>query len=99
MTYSKLSSCLPGHEASGTISIRYSIPGGVQNESHPDPGHYYCSTTRTAYLPDNGKGQRVLKLLQIAFERGLTFTVCRSLTLGYDNMITWNDMHHKTSQC
>ena len=38
----------------------------------------------------------VFTLLQLAFERGLIFTVGRSLTSGLDNMITWNDTHHKT---
>ena len=37
----------------------------------------------------------VFTLLQLAFERGLIFTVGRSLTSGLDNMITWNDTHHK----
>ena len=35
-------------------------------------------------------------LLQLAFERGLIFTVGRSLTSGLDNKITWNGIHHKT---
>ena len=98
MTLSRLSTSLPGYGTCGTIEIHYFIPGGVQDASHPNPGKPYFSTVRTAYLPDNTKGKRVHSLLQVAFERGLTFTVGRSLTLGYDNMITWNDIHHKTMQ-
>ena len=88
---------LPGYPNDGTIRIHYSIPGGTQNKSHPNPGHFYPSTNRTAYLPNNTKGQKVLSLLEVAFERGLIFTVGMSRTLGMDNMVTWNDIHHKTT--
>ena len=98
MTLSRLSTSLPGYGTCGTIEIHHFIPGGVQDASHPNPGMPYFSTIRTAYLPDNTKGKRVHSLLQVAFGRGLTFTVARSFTLGYDNMITWNDIHHKTMQ-
>ena len=99
MTNSKLSTSLPGFRNCGTVEIIYFIPAGVQNASHQNPGHSYPSTTRTAYLPDNAKGQRILSLLKVAFERCLIFTVGNSLTLGIDNVITWNDIHHKTTQC
>ncbi|XP_077869362.1 uncharacterized protein LOC144360563, partial [Saccoglossus kowalevskii] len=51
-------------------------------EEHPNPGTYFSGTTRTAYLPDNFDGRDVLKLLKIAFDRRLTFTVGTSHTTG-----------------
>lgn len=39
---------------------------------------------------------QVLKLLKIAFDRKLVFTIGRSVTTGQDNTIVWNDIHHKT---
>ncbi|XP_037043251.1 uncharacterized protein LOC119079443 [Bradysia coprophila] len=52
---------------------------------------------RTAYLPDNETGREVLKLLEIAFERRLIFTVGTSNTTGQENVIVWN-IHHKTAR-
>ena len=98
MTNSKLSTPFPGFRNYGTIEINYCIPAGVQNSTHPNPGHSYPSITRTAYLPNNTKGRRILSLLRVAFDRRLTFTVGTSLTLGIDNVITWNDIQHKTTQ-
>ena len=73
---------------------------------------------RIAYLPDNPKGQKVLRLLRKAFNQRLIFTIGRSVTSGKlkfgancefscnvcccistkgrDNVVTWNDIHHKT---
>lgn len=53
--------------------------------------------TRTAYLPDNRKGQLVERLLRKAFNQRLIFTVGQSVTSGADNQTVWNDVHHKTS--
>ncbi|MEQ2177299.1 hypothetical protein GOODEAATRI_002156, partial [Goodea atripinnis] len=64
---------------------------------HPNPGVRYSSTSRTAYLPDCAEGQKVLRLLKKAFDRRLTFTIGRSATTGLNNVITWNDIHHKTN--
>ena len=63
---------------------------------HPNPGSLYYGTTRKAYLPDSPDGNKVLRLLQLAFERRVTFTIGMSLTTGKDDVITWNDIHHKT---
>jgi len=90
---------LPGfeHDSRGTIRIVYNFPDGIQDESHPNPGMPYHGTTRHAFLPDNRDGRHVLALLQRAFELRQIFTVGQSRTTGYDNVITWNDIHHKTS--
>ena len=57
----------------------------------------YSGTSRTAYLPDNREGKEVLALLKRAFDARLVFTVGTSVTSGWRNQITWNDIHHKTN--
>ncbi|XP_076857178.1 uncharacterized protein LOC143511050 [Brachyhypopomus gauderio] len=88
---------LPGYEKYGTIVINYYIPSGTQGDEHPNPGEPYKGSSRTAYLPDSSEGRRVLKLLTRAFDQRLTFTIGRSSTTGQSDVVTWNDIHHKTS--
>uniref|UniRef100_A0A8K9WQZ0 E3 ubiquitin-protein ligase n=1 Tax=Oncorhynchus mykiss TaxID=8022 RepID=A0A8K9WQZ0_ONCMY len=88
---------LPGHEGYGCICIIYSFPPGLQAPEHPNPGVRYPGTDRVAYLPDSPEGNRVLGLLRRAFEQRLIFTIGTSMTTGMHNVITWNDIHHKTS--
>ncbi|XP_029362304.1 probable E3 ubiquitin-protein ligase DTX3 [Echeneis naucrates] len=88
---------IPGYEHCGCITIHYSFPAGIQGPEHPNPGVRYSSTFRTAYLPACEEGEKVLKLLRKAFDRRLVFTVGQSATTGLNNVITWNDIHHKTS--
>ncbi|XP_031552643.1 uncharacterized protein LOC116289852 [Actinia tenebrosa] len=88
---------LPGYERYGTIRIDYHFPSGKQGPEHPNPGQYYSGTSRTAYLPDCPEGRKVLDLLKKAFNARLTFTIGRSVTTGASNVVTWNDIHHKTN--
>nr|XP_034985534.1 E3 ubiquitin-protein ligase DTX3L [Zootoca vivipara] len=97
MNIQKYRAPLPGYEGYGTIIISYNIPSGIQTESHPNPGRPFSGTSRTAYLPDNPEGREILKLLQQAFAQKLVFTVGQSRTTGATNVVTWNDIHHKTS--
>ena len=78
--------------------IFHSIPSGIQGPEHPNPGQTYYAVgfPRVCYLPDTDLGRRVLRLLQIAFERRLIFTVGRSVTTGLEDVVTWNEIHHKT---
>lgn len=69
----------------------------ILQPEHPNPGIRYSSTSRTAFLPACKEGEKVLKLLMKAFDRRLIFTIGRSATTGLNNVITWNDIHHKTS--
>ncbi|XP_056108492.1 E3 ubiquitin-protein ligase DTX3L-like isoform X2 [Rhinichthys klamathensis goyatoka] len=94
VTNSRMS--LAGYPSCGTIEIHYDIPSGIQTKQHPNPGQRFHGTTRHAYLPDNPEGNEVLKLLDRAFKQKLIFTVGKSTTTGADNMVTWNDIHHKT---
>ncbi|KTF88053.1 hypothetical protein cypCar_00041037 [Cyprinus carpio] len=98
MTVSWDSSSLPGYAKYGTILISYHIPSGRQGDEHPNPGMPYQGASRIAYLPDSTEGKKVLKLLQRAFDQRLTFTIGRSSTTGQNNVVTWNDIHHKTSR-
>uniref|UniRef100_A0A3Q2GLD5 E3 ubiquitin-protein ligase n=1 Tax=Cyprinodon variegatus TaxID=28743 RepID=A0A3Q2GLD5_CYPVA len=88
---------LPGFPGCGHIEITYNIPTGLQKKNHPNPGQYFAGTTRTAYLPGNKEGNEVLHLLEKAFEHKLIFAVGASRLSGWENRVTWNDIHHKTS--
>ncbi|XP_068598048.1 E3 ubiquitin-protein ligase DTX3L-like [Brachionichthys hirsutus] len=89
---------LPGFPDCGTIVIAYWIPTGRQSGKHPNPGTFYPSLYREAYLPDSREGRDVYRLLTRAFQQKLVFTVGASRTTGMDNQVTWNDIHHKTSR-
>lgn len=97
MTHTRVDRSLPGYEGYGTIKICYDMKGGVQTNEHPNPGTSYSGTQRIAYLPDNKEGRKVLDLLRKAFAHKLIFTIGCSRTLGLSDVITWNDIHHKTS--
>lgn len=69
----------------------------TKQKDHPNPGAPYEAISRTAYLPNNEEGQEILQLLRRAFQQKLIFTVGQSRTTGLQGVITWNDIHHKTS--
>lgn len=98
MKYSTSSERLPGYEKFGCITITYSFKDGIQEANHPSPGSPYHGTSRTAYLPDSPEGKKVLKLLELAFQRQLVFTIGTSVTTGQSDCVIWNGIHHKTSQ-
>ncbi|XP_062898975.1 E3 ubiquitin-protein ligase DTX3L [Mobula hypostoma] len=97
MTHRIMQMHLPGYDKYDTIEIHYQIPDGFQGKEHPQPGQRYNGTARTAYLPNSPEGKKVLRLLQRAFNQKLIFTVGTSSTTGRSNVVTWNDIHHKTS--
>ncbi|XP_036242951.1 E3 ubiquitin-protein ligase DTX3L [Molothrus ater] len=97
MSTTTISSSLPGYPNCGTIQIDYDMNGGIQTSSHPNPGQAYGPAHRRAYLPDNEEGREILQLLRRAFKQKLIFTVGQSHTTGAQNVITWNDIHHKTA--
>ncbi|XP_033727280.1 protein deltex-like [Pecten maximus] len=86
-----------GYETVGTIVVEYDIPDGIQTDRHPNPGTSYKGLHRSAFLPDNPDGNRILAMLLKAFAKKLIFTVGTSITTGRDNVTTWNDIHHKTN--
>ncbi|XP_075220105.1 deltex E3 ubiquitin ligase isoform X2 [Lycorma delicatula] len=98
MEWLLLNSSLLGFPGTRTIQITYHIASGIQGPEHPNPGrpYYAVGFPRVCYLPDTHKGRQVLQLLHIAFQRRLVFTVGRSVTTGREDVVTWNDIHHKT---
>ena len=84
---------LAGFEQHGTIILTYSFTAGTEN------GVSYSAANfpRTAYLPDTDKGNDVVDLIKLAFQRRLVFTIGTSVTTGHKNVLVWNDIHHKTS--
>jgi len=97
MTHKYSDDDLPGYFADGHIKITYNIRDGIQSSSHPNPGKPFSGTVRNAYLPNNKKGKDVLTLLERAFDQKLIFTVGRSNTSGQDDVVVWNDIHHKST--
>ncbi|XP_022916628.1 protein deltex isoform X2 [Onthophagus taurus] len=97
MEWGVIDRCLPGYSNCRTIQIVYNIQSGIQGTNHPNPGREYYAVgfPRVAYFPDNPKGRRVLRLLQIAWKRHLVFTVSRSHTTGCEDVVAWN-VPHKT---
>lgn len=89
---------LPGYPDCGMIIITYDFKAGVQGPEHPNPGKRYTARgfPRTCFLPDNQKGNKVLKLLGEAWRRRLIFTVATSSTTGEQDTVVWNEIHHKT---
>jgi deltex-like protein len=95
---------LPGFEDANngpkqgpTIEITYIFPSGIQGPLNPNPNQPFTGTTRKAYLPNNREGREILQLLKRAFDDQHIFTIGRSSTTGQENVVTWNDIHHKTS--
>ncbi|KAL8615431.1 hypothetical protein ACOMHN_036251 [Nucella lapillus] len=93
MKYSSFSAC--DGFPQGMYTVDYWFPSGKQKENHPNPGKWYNSTRRIAFLPDTAEGRKVLMLLKVAFDRRLIFTVGKSATTDSVGII-WNDIHHKT---
>ncbi|XP_015733876.1 LOW QUALITY PROTEIN: E3 ubiquitin-protein ligase DTX1 [Coturnix japonica] len=89
---------LPGYTDSKTIRIVYDIPTGIQGPEHPNPGKKFTARgfPRHCYLPDSEKGRKVLKLLIVAWDRRLIFTIGTSNTTGESDTVVWNEIHHKT---
>ncbi|KAG8146197.1 hypothetical protein E2320_012573 [Naja naja] len=72
--------------------------GNKQGIEHPNPGKKFTARgfPRHCYLPDNEKGRKILKLLIVAWERRLIFTIGTSNTTGESDTVVWNEIHHKT---
>lgn len=82
---------LKGHECK-TIVLFYKFKSGVSEK-----GIQYEGTARNAFLPHNDEGINILKMMILAFQQRLTFTVGKSLTSGKDNQIVWAGIVHKSS--
>ncbi|KAJ8276910.1 hypothetical protein GJAV_G00069270, partial [Gymnothorax javanicus] len=77
--------------------ITYNIPSGIQTEAHPNPGKPFAGMQTEAWLPYSdgysGKtGEKMLKLLQKAFELKLIFAV--EATDGAADRVVLNGIPH-----
>ncbi|XP_029431616.1 E3 ubiquitin-protein ligase DTX4 [Rhinatrema bivittatum] len=95
MEYHIIPHSLPGHSDCDTIRIIYSIYSGLQGPEHPNPGKSFSAQgfPRHCYLPDNEQGRKVLRLLLLAWDRRLIFTIGTS---SESDTVIWNEIHHKT---
>ncbi|CAN9510823.1 unnamed protein product [Ophioblennius macclurei] len=98
MEYHVIPHSLPGHPDCKTIRIIYNIPPGIQGPEHQNPGKPFTARgfPRHCYLPDSDKGRKVLRLLLVAWDRRLIFSVGTSSTTGESDTVIWNEVHHKT---
>ncbi|XP_075869950.1 E3 ubiquitin-protein ligase DTX4-like isoform X2 [Nelusetta ayraudi] len=98
MEYHVIPHSLPGHPDCKTIRIIYNIPPGIQGPEHPNAGKPFTARgfPRHCYLPDSEKGRKVLRLLLVAWDRRLIFSVGTSSTTGESDTVIWNEVHHKT---
>ncbi|XP_070773535.1 E3 ubiquitin-protein ligase DTX4-like [Enoplosus armatus] len=98
MEYHVIPHSLPGHPDCKTIRIIYNIPPGIQGPEHPNLGKPFTARgfPRHCYLPDSEKGRKVLRLLLVAWDRRLIFSVGTSSTTGESDTVIWNEVHHKT---
>uniref|UniRef100_A0A672H765 E3 ubiquitin-protein ligase n=1 Tax=Salarias fasciatus TaxID=181472 RepID=A0A672H765_SALFA len=98
MEYHVIPHSLPGHPDCKTIRIIYNIPPGIQGPEHQNPGKPFTARgfPRHCYLPDSEKGRKVLRLLLVAWDRRLIFSVGTSSTTGESDTVIWNEVHHKT---
>ncbi|XP_051559379.1 E3 ubiquitin-protein ligase DTX4-like isoform X1 [Myxocyprinus asiaticus] len=98
MEYHVIPYSLPGHPDCKTIHIIYNILPGIQGPEHPNPGKPFTARgfPRHCYLSDSEKGRKVLRLLLVAWDRRLIFSVGTSSTTGESDTVIWNEVHHKT---
>ena len=83
-----------GYDDCGAILIRYVLD--VHGKICSSLEGFYRSDHRTAYLPDNGEGGKVLDLLKQAWRRKLTFRFAPSSSKRDHFEMAWN-ISHKTS--
>ena len=92
---------LPGNSGLGSFIIMYHVQDGIQGKGHPHPHKPFRALgfPRYAFLPGSNEGEKVIKLLSLAFQRRLTFSVGQSLSKGPDvgDCVIWGGIHHKTS--
>jgi len=69
-------------------------------ENHPQPGQRYTGTTMTRYLLNydgsSVNGEQVGRMLQVAFQRKLLFTVSDSGRSGGYKVVPCDDVSHLT---
>ncbi|KAL4617739.1 hypothetical protein GN956_G20389 [Arapaima gigas] len=90
ISFSEMSSSLPGHLKEMTLKITYRIPSGIQGTQDPSPGASFQGARFEAFLPSNERTLKLLPLLEKAFARGHTFVI-------KGGEVAWGSIPHKTS--
>jgi len=97
MRIDKLPDLVCAGHPKGTILVTYKFEGGRRPDYHiMNPGEAYTGTFRMCFVPDVPEGRALVKRLQWAFTRGLTFKIGTSKTTGVDNSIVWSTIPHKS---
>ncbi|MCW7554719.1 hypothetical protein NX722_19280 [Endozoicomonas gorgoniicola] len=96
MSWVVIDDSCPGENTLEIIEITYRVLPGITIISGQEV--HYPGETRTAYLPNHKKGRKALRMLRKAFEQGLVLTVGYSQTRRANNVVTWNDIPHKTQK-
>ena len=65
-------------------------------ENHPKPGQRYTGTTMKTYLPISVDGEQVCRMLEVAFQRKLLFTIRDSGRSGGYEVVPCEDVSHHT---
>uniref|UniRef100_A0A182N1M0 E3 ubiquitin-protein ligase n=1 Tax=Anopheles dirus TaxID=7168 RepID=A0A182N1M0_9DIPT len=96
MTYELMPGSLPGFPATGIYEITYNFTSGVQGPQHPNSGAPFFAVgfPRRCYLPNTVLGAKILYYLDVAFGRGLLFTIGRSVTTGNEDVVMWTNVEH-----
>lgn len=89
-------SSLPGHESCGTIIINFFIAPGIQTLHDPLPGEPFKEFSFQTYLPNNTQGQDLLRLLKLAWNRGLLFRIGYNPVTQKMDCIVRNGIEMKT---
>lgn len=87
---------LEGYQDSDTIQLDFVFQDGVQTEKHPRPGQNYQGLSTVAYLPQNSMGRKVYKLLEVAFQHKLLFSL--ETNINGEQFVTFSDIPLKTSE-
>ncbi|XP_019497122.1 PREDICTED: E3 ubiquitin-protein ligase DTX1 [Hipposideros armiger] len=92
----------PGPQRATSVSTRTSIPPGVpalpvKNLNGTGPVHpALAGEVQPRTRKKGGAHKEVLRLLIIAWDRRLIFTIGTSNTTGESDTVVWNEIHHKT---
>ncbi|XP_075977891.1 deltex E3 ubiquitin ligase [Anticarsia gemmatalis] len=92
MAWALQPAALPQHPpCTSSILVTYNFQSGRQGPQHPVPGapYYAVGFPRHTLLPDTTLGRQVLSALRVAWERGLLFRVCASVTTGREHVVAW----------
>ncbi|TSK34881.1 E3 ubiquitin-protein ligase DTX3L [Bagarius yarrelli] len=96
MSITHLRRNVEGYPDCDTIQITFEFEDGIQTEQHPNPGQQYYGLKTAAFVPQNHEGRKVYRLLEVAFQHKLLFTVATTST--GEERVTFSDIPLKTEE-